>query len=212
MTTPASVVFVIDDDEAVRTSLESLLRSVGQSVRTFRSTADFARIERPDAPACIVLDVRLPDQSGLEFQRELARVGGQPLPIVFVTGHGDIAMSVAAMKAGAIEFLTKPFRHQDLLDAVHRALAVDRSQRASAAEIQALRDLFGTLTQREREIMGAVAAGRLNKQIAADLGLSEITVTVHRGHVMRKMQAGSLPDLVRIWDKLIAQLETSPQT
>jgi FixJ family two-component response regulator len=210
MTNASSTVFVIDDDAAMRTSLESLLRSVGQNVWSFGSTADFARAERPDTPACIVLDVRLPEQSGLEFQRELARSGGHPLPIVFVTGHGDIAMSVAAMKAGAIEFLTKPFRQQDLLDAVHRALAIDRVCRESAAEIQALRVLFRALTVREREIMAAVAAGRLNKQIAADLGLSEITVKVHRGNVMRKMQASSVPDLVRIWDKLALDPEPPP--
>lgn len=208
MTQPGSIVFVIDDDVAIRTSLESLLRSVGQEVRTFESTKMFALVEPPNAPACMVLDVRLPGQSGIEFQRELA-LAGRGLPIVFITGHGDIAMSVAAMKAGAVEFLTKPFRHQDLLDAVHRALEIARARRASSSELQALRDRFDGLTQREREIMGLVAAGRLNKQIAADLQLSEITVKVHRGHIMRKMHAATLPDLVRFWDKLAPQPERS---
>ena len=204
-----SVVYVIDDDETVRTSLESLFRSISQVVQTFRSTKEFSQFGRlPEGPACIVLDVRLPGQSGLEFQRELSLTGRSP-PIVFITGHGDIAMSVAAMKAGAVEFITKPFRHQDLLDAVHRALAMDEAQRGGVAEMQELRERFLTLTQREREIMSAVAAGRLNKQIAGDLRLSEITVKVHRSHVMQKMQASSLPDLVRIWDKLAAQLGTS---
>jgi FixJ family two-component response regulator len=201
MTQSGSVVFVVDDDVAVRTSLESLLRSVGQEVRTFESTTAFTQAEPPAGAACLVLDVRLPGQSGLEFQRELA-VAGRGLPIVFVTGHGDIPMSVAAMKAGAVEFLTKPFRHQELLDAVHRALEIDRVRRAGAAEIRELRERFDALTPREREVMALVARGRLNKQIAADLQLSEITVKVHRGHVMRKMQAATLPDLVRIWDRL----------
>ncbi|MGA0530332.1 response regulator transcription factor [Hansschlegelia sp. KR7-227] len=203
MTEPGSVVYVIDDDAAVRASLESLLKSVGQDVRTFASTKTFVLADPPVASACLVLDVRLPGQSGIEFQRELA-LAGAGLPIVFISGHGDIPMSVAAMKAGAVEFLTKPFRHQDLLDAVHRALEIDRVRRATAAELQALEERFDALTQREREIMGMVAAGRLNKQIAADLQLSEITVKVHRGHLMRKMNAGTLPDLVRMWDRLSA--------
>ncbi len=195
------IVFVVDDDRAVRTSLEGLLRSVGQEVRTFESTAAFARAERPGGPACLVLDVRLPDQSGLEFQRELGQTG-RSLPIVFITGHGDVQMSVAAMKAGAVEFLTKPFRHQDLLDAVHRALSIDRKRLAQVAGLEELRSRFRKLTPREREVMELVVAGKLNKQIAGDLSLSEITVKVHRGQVMRKMGAGNLPDLVRIWDKL----------
>jgi FixJ family two-component response regulator len=194
-------VFVVDDDAAVRASLESLLRSVGQEVRTFESTQSFALAQPPAGAACLVLDVRLPGKSGLEFQRELA-LSNRALPIIFVTGHGDIPMSVAAMKAGAIEFLTKPFRHQDLIDAVHRALEVDGARRASSAELSELRARFGELTPREREIMALVAVGRLNKQIAGELELSEITVKVHRGNVMRKMKAATLPDLVRIWDKL----------
>lgn len=201
MTDSPSVIYVIDDDEAVRASIESLLRSVGQNVRTFGSAREFVASEPPTMPGCIVLDVRLPGQSGLEFQRELA-LTGRSLPIVFITGHGDIPMSVAAMKAGAVEFLTKPFRHQDLLDAVHRALEIDRAQRAISKEKEALRERYRSLTQREREIMALVVTGQLNKQIAGQLELSGVTVKVHRGHVMRKMQAATLPDLVRIWDKL----------
>ncbi len=203
MTHSGSIVFVVDDDAAVRASLENLFRSVGQDVRTFASTKAFALADPGNAAACIVLDVRLPGQSGIEFQRELA-LTGRSLPIVFITGHGDIAMSVAAMKAGAVEFLTKPFRQQDLLDAVHRALEMDRARRSALAEAQTLRDRFNALTPREREVMALVATGKLNKQIAAELELSEITVKVHRGHIMRKMQATTLPDLVRFWDRLLA--------
>lgn len=203
MSTEQSVVFIIDDDPSMRTSLESLLRSVGHVVQAFASTHDFLRSKRPDALGCLVLDVRLPGQSGLEFQRELAKSEIR-LPIVFITGHGDVPMSVTAMKAGAIEFLTKPFRDQDLLDAVHRGLDLDGDRRAESAVLDELRGRFNLLTPREREVMALVAAGQLNKQIAAELDLSEITVKVHRAQVMRKTQAKSLPDLVRIADRLAA--------
>jgi FixJ family two-component response regulator len=198
-----SVVFVIDDDPSMRESLESLLRSVGHAAQAFGSTQEFLLSERPDVPGCLVLDVRLPGRSGLEFQRELTRSGIE-LPIVFITGHGDVPMSVTAMKAGAIEFLTKPFRDQDFLDAVHRGIDLDRGRRAESAILAELRQRFDSLTPREREVMALVAAGRLNKQIAAELDLSEITVKVHRAQVMRKMRANSLPDLVRIADRLAA--------
>ena len=198
-----SVVFVIDDDPSMRESLESLLRSVGHAAKAFGSTQEFLLGERPDMPGCLVLDVRLPGRSGLEFQQELARSDIR-LPIVFITGHGDVAMSVTAMKAGAIEFLTKPFRDQDLLDAVHRGIEIDRGRRTESVMLAELWQRFDTLTPREREVMALVAAGQLNKQIAAELDLSEITVKVHRGQVMRKMQAKSLPDLVRFADRLAA--------
>jgi FixJ family two-component response regulator len=201
MSSEKSVVFVIDDDASMRESLESLLRSIGHAAQAFGSTQEFLLSERPDVPGCLVLDVRLPGRSGLEFQRELIRSGIE-LPIVFITGHGDIPMSVTAMKAGAIEFLTKPFRDQDFLDAVHRGIDLDRDRRAESAILADLRERFDSLTPREREVMALVAAGRLNKQIAAELVLSEITVKVHRAQVMRKMEAKSLPDLVRIADRL----------
>jgi FixJ family two-component response regulator len=185
----------------MRASIESLLRSVGHTAQSFASTQEFMLSERLDAPGCLVLDIRLPGRSGLELQRELAKSDIR-LPIVFITGHGDIPMSVTAMKAGAIEFLTKPFRDQDLLDAVHRGLELDRSLRAEAAMLAELRQRFDLLTLREREVMALVAAGRLNKQIAAELDLSEVTVKVHRAQVMRKMEAKSLPDLVRFVDRL----------
>jgi FixJ family two-component response regulator len=185
----------------MRASIESLLRSVGHTAQSFASTQEFMLSERLDAPGCLVLDIRLPGRSGLELQRELAKSDIR-LPIVFITGHGDIPMSVTAMKAGAIEFLTKPFRDQDLLDAVHRGLELDRSRRAEVAMLAELRQRFDSLTLREREVMALVAAGRLNKQIAAELDLSEVTVKVHRAQVMRKMEAKSLPDLVRFADRL----------
>jgi FixJ family two-component response regulator len=196
-----SIVFVVDDDASIRASLESLMRSVGHEVRTFASTQDFLAAERTDLPGCLVLDVRLPGTSGLQFQRELEALSLQ-IPIVFITGHGDIEMSVAAMKAGALEFLTKPIREQALLDAVHRGIELDRQNRAEAALLAELRERFASLTLREREVMPLVAGGLVNKQIAAALGLSEVTVKVHRAQVMHKMQARSLPDLVRIFDRL----------
>lgn len=201
MSTDQSLVFIVDDDPSMRVSIESLLRSVGHSVQSFASTQEFMTSARLDAPGCLVLDIRLPGRSGLEFQRELASWDVQ-IPIVFITGHGDVPMSVAAMKAGAIEFLTKPFRDQDLLDAVHRGLDLDRIRRSEAAMLAELSQRFETLTPREREVMTLVVLGRLNKQIAAELNLSEVTVKVHRAQVMRKMEAKSLPDLVRFADSL----------
>jgi FixJ family two-component response regulator len=198
---PQDVVFVIDDDASMRTSLSSLFRSVGLKVEVFDSAADFLKIGRPDAASCLVLDVRLPGVSGLDFQAELAKASIR-IPIVFITGHGDIPMTVKAMKAGAVEFLTKPFREQDLLDAVRLGLERDRARRAGEAILSELRGRFEALTSREQEVMGLVTSGLMNKQIAADLGVSEITVKVHRGNVMRKMAAKSLADLVRMADVL----------
>ena len=195
--------FVVDDDPALRAALESLLRSVGHSVRSFGSARAFREAERPDAPACLVLDVRLPGLSGLEFQRELTR-SHLLLPIVFITAHGDIPMSVAAMKNGAVEFLTKPFRDQDLLDAVHEGIERDRERRAEAAVLAGLRERLALVTSRERQVLALVAAGRMNKQIAGELGLSEVTVKLHRAQVMQKMGAHSVTDLVRIADRLAA--------
>jgi FixJ family two-component response regulator len=200
---PDSIVFIVDDDASFRDSLESLLRSVGQPSASYPSTRAFLEAARPDLPACLVLDVRLPEQSGLELQRELAEQGVR-LPVIVVTGHGDIPMSVAAMKAGAIDFLTKPFRDQDLLDAIQRGVRLDRERRAEALQLTALRQRHATLTPREREIMAMVAQGQLNKQIAAALGLREVTVKVHRAQVMRKLGAKSLPELARISDRLNA--------
>ncbi len=196
-----SVVFVIDDDAFLRESLTSLLRSVGLRVQTFGSGAEFLRSKLPDIASCLVLDVRLPGLSGLDFQTELARAGIQ-IPIIFITGHGDIPMTVRAMKAGAVEFLTKPFRDQELLDAVQLGLERDRSRRQSAGALSDLRARLATLSPREQEIMAMVTAGLMNKQIAGDLGVSEVTVKVHRGNVMRKMDARSLADLVRMADAL----------
>ncbi|WP_336814265.1 response regulator transcription factor [Bosea sp. MMO-172] len=201
MTADSSIVYVVDDDPAMRASLESLLRSVGHDVLCFETAPAFAAAIRPDRPGCLVLDVRLPGLSGLEFQRELGR-SANPLPIVFITGHGDVPMSVAAMKAGAVEFLTKPFRDQDLLDGVHRALALNRQERARAAALAELQGRVATMTPREREILPLVAAGQMNKQIAQALGLSEVTIKVHRAQVMHKLRATSLADLVRIADRL----------
>jgi FixJ family two-component response regulator len=195
------VVFVIDDDPSVRTALASLLGSVGLEVSLFESTRAFLESERPDAPGCIVLDVRLPGLGGLDLQRELARTGDH-LPIIFITGHGDIPMTVRAMKDGAIEFLTKPFRDQELLDAINLGIERDRERRREAGAVADLRARFQSLTAREREIMAHVVTGRLNKQIAADLDVSEITVKVHRGQVMRKMEAKSFAELVRMADRL----------
>jgi len=194
-------VFVVDDDEGMREALQSLLRSVGLQVITFASAREFLTRPRPDAPACLVLDVRLPDLSGLDLQREL--VAAQlDFPIIFITGHGDIPMTVQAMKAGAVEFLTKPFRDQALLDAVAQALEKARAARAQRAGRAELQERYAHLTPREREVLELVVAGLLNKQIASTLGLSEITVKVHRGQVMQKMGAESVTDLVRMADRL----------
>jgi FixJ family two-component response regulator len=195
------VVFVVDDDLAMREALQDLLASVGMDVRLFASTQDFMQAKRPDAPGCLVLDVRLPGASGLSFQEELPRAGVD-LPVIFITGHGDIPMTVRAMKAGAVEFLSKPFRDQELLDAIDAAVERHRVQRRDTALVAELRQRFAALTQREREVMGLVSTGRVNKQIADDLGISEATVKVHRGQIMRKMQARSLAQLVRMADTL----------
>ncbi|WP_134500642.1 response regulator transcription factor [Microvirga pakistanensis] len=203
MNRKGSIVYIIDDDFYVRESIEDLLRSVGHEVRSYGSVEAFLDDHRIDLPTCLVLDVRLPDTSGLEFQR-LQESIGMRFPIVFITGHGDIPMSVAAMKAGAIEFLTKPFRDQDLLDAVHAGIALDRRRRADEEALTELRARYTSLTPREQETMALVVTGMLNKQIAAELGLSEMTVKVHRAQVMRKMNAPSLADLVRIADSINA--------
>src|SRR6266511_692314 len=196
-----STVLVIDDDVELRASVGRLLRSMGLGAQLFASISDFLASAPPDGPTCLVLDVRLPGQSGLDFQRELA-AANRELPIIFITGHGDIPMSVQAMKGGAIEFLTKPFRDQDLLDAIEVGLARDRARRQNERDLAAVRERFGSLSPREREIMVQVARGRLSKQIAGDIGIAEATVKVHRSRLMRKMKAGSLPALSRMADKL----------
>jgi FixJ family two-component response regulator len=195
-------VLVVDDDPDIREALQALLRSVGFRFKLFASVSDFLKEDLPQGPVCLVLDVRLPGQSGLDLQRELSGGGKRQLPIIFVTAHGDIPMSVQAMKGGAIEFLTKPFRDQDLLDAIALGHARDRSWLQNAEELSELQRRYDSLTPREREVMNFVARGRLNKQIAGDLGITEITVKVHRGQVMKKMHASSLPDLARMADKL----------
>src|SRR5213082_2164345 len=194
-------VVVIDDDASVRKALDNLFRSVGLEVELFGSPQDFLQSERPDRPGCIVLDVRFPGRSGLDMQREIS-AANTPLPIIFITGYGDIPMSVRAMKAGAVEFLTKPFRDQDLLDAVGAALEKDRVRRSRETRIAELRSRFDRLTARERQVLGLVVAGRLNKQIAGDLGVSNMTVKMHRRQVQRKMQAARLAQLVRLADEL----------
>jgi FixJ family two-component response regulator len=206
-TTPAGaakeepVVLVVDDDESLREALRSLFRSVGFNVQIFNSAAELLQGSFPDVASCLVLDIRMPGLSGLDFQAELAKAGVH-VPIIFMTGHGDIPMSVRAMKAGAVDFLPKPFRDQDMLDAVSAALERDRQRRQAERRVSDVRTSFGTLTNRERQVMGLVTAGLMNKQIAGELGLSEITVKIHRGHIMRKMGARSLADLVRMAEAL----------
>ena len=200
-TEPDAVVYVVDDDASVRAALEDLLASMGLQVRSFASTQAFLDAARDDAPACLVLDVRMPGQSGLDFHRQMA-AHGLHLPVVFITGHGDIAMGVNAIKDGALEFLTKPFRDQQLLDAIQKGIAQDRQRRSEHSEAAALQARWATLSAGEREVAQGVVAGRLNKQIAADLGVSEITVKVRRGQLMRKLGARTLVDLVRLYDRV----------
>jgi FixJ family two-component response regulator len=195
------VVFVIDDDRMIREGLHSLIRSVGLRVETFASAQDFLAAKRPDVPACLVLDVRMPGVSGLDLQLKLSEVGIH-IPIIFITGHGDIPMSVRAMKEGAYEFLTKPVRGQDLLDAIQKAITSDRERRKEREELNAVRERFNTLTPREKEVLNLVVAGLLNKQIADQLGMSELTVKTHRAHVMEKTNAESLAHLVRMSEKI----------
>jgi FixJ family two-component response regulator len=195
------IVFVVDDDAAVRLAIKDLLESVGIQVQTFASGAEFKARTPAEAPSCLILDVRLPGMSGLEFQRELTAAGVE-IPIIFITGHGDIPITVQAMKAGAVDFLTKPFREQELLDAIHKAVDRDRQVREQTADVAKLRQRYEGLTPKEREVMALVTQGLLNKQIAVELRASETTVKIHRGQVMRKMGAESLADLVRMADKI----------
>jgi len=195
------IVFIIDDDRGMRQSIQDLVESVGLRAEPFATGGEFLERKRPNDPSCLVLDVRLPQMSGLDFQRQLAEVGMQ-IPIIFITAHGDIPMSVRALKSGAVEFLTKPFRDQDLLDAIQQALQRDRAAQEQQAEIHDLQERYGELTAREQQVMALVVSGMLNKQIASEIGASEATVKIHRGNVMRKMQAGSVVDLVRTADKL----------
>ena len=203
-----STVLIIDDDPDLRESVGRLLRSLGQDAQLFASIPDFLECDPPDGPTCLVLDIRLPGQSGLDLQRELA-AANRELPIIFITGHGDIPMSVQAMKGGAIEFLTKPFRDQELLDAIQLGLSRDRARRENEKALSVLRERFESLSPREREIMVQVAHGRLSKQIAGDIGIAEATVKVHRSRLMHKMKAGSLPELSRMADKLKLVAEES---
>jgi FixJ family two-component response regulator len=208
MISAGSMVFVVDDDQSVREALSSLIRSIGLDVETYASAHEYLRRPQQQSPACLVLDVRMPGLSGLDLQRELARQGRE-IPIIFVTAHGDIPMTVKAMKAGAAEFLSKPFRDQDLLDAICQALARDRASMAARADLAEIRWRYATLTQREKEVATLVVRGLPNKQVAARLNVSEITVKVHRRHIMSKMEAKSLPELVRITEAL--RLNSSPE-
>jgi FixJ family two-component response regulator len=200
-TTPAQVVHILDDDEGMRTSLDNLFRSVGYVTRTYASVADFVAAGEDSEPGCLVLDVRLPGMSGLDFQDQL-RERGSALPVILMTGHGDIPMSVRGMKAGAVDFLSKPFREQDMLDAVAAALARDLESRAAISQDEDLKSRYASLSSREREVMGLVVAGKLNKQIAFDLSLSEITIKIHRGNAMKKMGAKNLVDFVQMAEAL----------
>jgi FixJ family two-component response regulator len=208
MSEDKAVVFVIDDDPSVREALDSLIRSIKMEVRTFGTAEEFLHFKRPDTPACIVLDVRLPKINGLDFQHEMAKLKVD-LPVIFITGHGDVVMAVRAIKAGAVEFLTKPFRHQDLIDAIYIGIDRDRVRRQAEATYSELRDRFSRLTVRERQILTEVANGQPNKKIAAKLKLSEFTVKVHRSHLMHKLHAKSVVDLVRMADKLQADTQTA---
>jgi FixJ family two-component response regulator len=201
MATAETIVFIVDDDPSFRRSIEMLIGSAGINTQGFSSAEEFLRSRRPDIPACLVLDVRLPQSSGLDLQQELAKAGVQ-IPIIFITGHGDIPMTVQAMKAGATEFLTKPFREQDLVDAIHKAINFDRAARLQRAKLEDLRGRYQSLTPREREVMAHVVTGMLNKQVAEELGTTEKTIKVHRGHLMRKMGMQSLADLVRAAERL----------
>jgi FixJ family two-component response regulator len=205
------VVFVVDDDDSLRKALGNLFRSVGLRTEMFGSASELLASKLPDAPSCLVLDIRLPGVSGLDFQAQLARTNVH-IPIIFMTGHGDIPMTVRAMKTGAVDFLTKPFRDQDMLDAVAVAIERDRKRRSDEKAVSGLRARFDQLTPREQEVMGFVAAGLMNKQIAAEIGLAEITVKIHRGHIMRKMEARSLADLVRMAEALGVRRSKGQQT
>ena len=208
MREPGATVFVIDDDAPMRVALMNLIRSVGLRAELFASAEEFLRSKLPDVPSCLILDVRLPGLSGLDLQRRTIEAGME-IPIIFLTGYGDIPMTVRAMKAGAVEFLTKPFRDQDLIDAIHQALERNRKARSQRIAIERLRSRFASLTSREREVMAKVVAGLLNKQIGAELGTSEATVKIHRHQVMEKMGAASLPELVRMADRLGILVQSS---
>jgi FixJ family two-component response regulator len=201
MSTDDPIVFVVDDDRAVREAMSRLLASVGLRVETFKTAQEFLDAQRPEAPACLVLDVRMPGLSGLELQRVLSNAEA-PIPIIFITGHGDVPMSVEAMKGGAVEFLMKPFRDQELLDAIQLAIERARAETKRMSELTELRARYESLTPRERAVMRLVVTGLLNKQIAAELGMSEVTVKIHRAHAMKKMRAASLADLVRLAEKV----------
>jgi FixJ family two-component response regulator len=211
MKTGDPIVFVVDDDAQIREALADLIASVGLSVEAFKSAPEFLERNRPDAPACLVLDVRLPGLSGLDLQRELLRIEA-PIPIIFITGHGDIPMSVRAMKEGAVEFLPKPFRDQDLLDAIQHAIEIDRVARQERTVMATVRRRYESLTKREREVMKLIVSGLLNKQIAAQLGSSEVTVKMHRGQVMHKMKAESVVQLARMAEKIGLTSEAAPET